>query len=63
VEEQAIHNAVCLGLISGGDYVDSAVVPTPRSVMPSLLKALRNMKVTRVQELREVYSNLQSANL
>ena len=63
MEEQAIHNAVCLGLISGGDYVDSAVVPTPRSVMPLLLKALRNMKVTRVQELREVYSNLQSANL
>ena len=31
--------------------------------MPLLLKALRNMKVTRVQELREVYSNLQSSRI
>ena len=37
--------------------------PIHQSAMPLLLKALKNMKVTRVQELREVYSNLQSAKI
>ena len=33
VEEQTIHNAVCLGLISGGGYVDSAVWSVQWSVL------------------------------